>query len=111
MAAAGAGPHTCTCRRCKCRRPRWHGAGGAGHQPGRAQGRAGLSDFAASISNAYANEITWTAWLRPFRKRTSLTVDEAERLYEGMRACLLEPTEKVRAELVFPKGAMSTSSC
>lgn len=37
--------------------------------------------------------------LHPYRKRTSLTPVEVERLYEGMRACLLEAIEKVRAEM------------
>ena len=56
-------------------------------------------DFVAGIGNAYADEILWHARLHPFRKRTSLKPDEIERLYDGMRACLLEATEKVRVEM------------
>jgi hypothetical protein len=37
--------------------------------------------------------------LHPYRKKTSLTPDEVDRLYDGVRACLLEATEKVRAEM------------
>ena len=41
--------------------------------------------------------VRWHARLHPFRKRTSLKPDEIERLYDGMRTCLLEATEKARA--------------
>ena len=57
------------------------------------------SEFVAGIGNAYADEIRWHARLHPFRKRTSLSPDEVDRLYDGMRTCLLEATEKVRAEM------------
>jgi formamidopyrimidine-DNA glycosylase len=57
------------------------------------------SEFVAGIGNAYADEILWHARLHPFRKRTSLKPEEIDRLYDGMRACLLEATEKVRAEM------------
>lgn len=56
-------------------------------------------DFVAGIGNAYADEVLWHARLHPYRKKTSLTVEEVDRLYDGMRACLLEATEKVRAEM------------
>jgi formamidopyrimidine-DNA glycosylase len=56
-------------------------------------------DFVAGIGNAYADEILWTAKLHPYRKKTSLTPEEVDRLYDGMRACLLEAIEKVRAEM------------
>ncbi|HLY25771.1 MAG TPA: DNA-formamidopyrimidine glycosylase family protein, partial [Aggregatilineales bacterium] len=56
-------------------------------------------DFVAGIGNAYADEILWTAKLHPYRKRTSLTSEEVDRLYDGMRACLLDAIEKVRAEM------------
>jgi formamidopyrimidine-DNA glycosylase len=56
-------------------------------------------DFVAGIGNAYADEILWHAMLHPYRKKTSLTPEEVDRLYDGMRACLLEATEKVRAEM------------
>ncbi len=57
------------------------------------------SEFVAGIGNAYADEILWHARLHPYRKRTSLTAEEVDRLYDGMRACLLEAIEKVRAEM------------
>jgi formamidopyrimidine-DNA glycosylase len=57
------------------------------------------SEFVAGIGNAYADEILWHARLHPFRKRTSLKPDEIDRLYDGMRTCLLEATETVRAEM------------
>jgi formamidopyrimidine-DNA glycosylase len=57
------------------------------------------SEFVAGIGNAYADEILWAARLHPYRKRTSLTGEEVDRLYDGMRSCLLEATEKVRTEM------------
>jgi formamidopyrimidine-DNA glycosylase len=57
------------------------------------------SDFVAGIGNAYADEILWAAQIHPYRKRTSLTADEVQRLYDGMRSTLIEATEKVRAEM------------
>src|SRR5579859_1581907 len=57
------------------------------------------SDFVAGIGNAYADEVLWWARIHPYRKKTSLTAEEVDRLYDGMRACLLEATEKVRAEM------------
>jgi formamidopyrimidine-DNA glycosylase len=57
------------------------------------------SEFVAGIGNAYADEILWHARLHPFRKRTSLKPEDLDRLYDGMRTCLLEAIEKVRAEM------------
>jgi formamidopyrimidine-DNA glycosylase len=57
------------------------------------------SEFVAGIGNAYADEILWHARLHPYRKRTSLKPDEIDRLYDGMRTCLLEATAKVREEM------------
>ena len=56
-------------------------------------------DFVAGIGNAYADEVLWWAWLHTYRKRASLTPEEVDRLYDGMRACLLEAIETVRAEM------------
>ena len=56
-------------------------------------------DFVAGIGNAYADEVLWWARLHPYRKKTSLSPEEVDRLYDGMRACLLEAIEKVRAEM------------
>ncbi len=57
------------------------------------------AEFLAGIGNAYADEILWAAQLHPFRKRTSLSADEADRLYDAMRRTLLNAQEKVRAEM------------
>lgn len=57
------------------------------------------SDFVAGIGNAYADEILWAARLHPYRKRTQLTAEEIDRLYDAMRAVLLDAVEKVRAEM------------
>lgn len=56
-------------------------------------------EFIAGIGNAYADEILWEAQLHPYRKRTSLSEEEIAQLYQGMRTCLREATEKVRAEM------------
>jgi formamidopyrimidine-DNA glycosylase len=56
-------------------------------------------DFVAGIGNAHADEILWQARLHPYRKRTSLTAEEVDRLYDGMRARLLQVTAKVRVEM------------
>lgn len=57
------------------------------------------SDFVAGIGNAYADEILWAARLHPYRKRTQLTAEEIDRLYDALRAVLLDAVEKVRAEM------------
>lgn len=56
-------------------------------------------EFIAGIGNAYADEVLWQARLHPYRKRTSLSEEEIAQLYEGMRTCLAEATEKVRSEM------------
>ncbi|HLF26295.1 MAG TPA: zinc finger domain-containing protein [Anaerolineae bacterium] len=53
----------------------------------------------AGIGNACADEILWAARLHPYRKRTQLTAEEMGRLYDALRATLLEAIEKVRAEM------------
>jgi formamidopyrimidine-DNA glycosylase len=56
-------------------------------------------EFVAGIGNAYADEILWEACLYPFRKRTQLTSQEIERLYQAMRTTLLASIDKVRLEM------------
>jgi formamidopyrimidine-DNA glycosylase len=56
-------------------------------------------DLVAGIGNAYADEILWRAQIHPYRKRTRLTSEEIDRLYEAMQATLREATEQVRAEM------------
>ncbi len=55
--------------------------------------------FIAGIGNAYADEILWAARLNPYRRRTRLTSEEIDRLYEAMVATLREATDRVRAEM------------
>jgi formamidopyrimidine-DNA glycosylase len=52
--------------------------------------------FVAGIGNAYADEILWHARLHPYRKRTSLTPEEIEALFEAVRTTLSESIEQVR---------------
>jgi formamidopyrimidine-DNA glycosylase len=56
-------------------------------------------EFIAGIGNAYADEILWVARLHPYRKRTQLTAEEVERLYDAIGVTLRDATAKVRAEM------------
>jgi formamidopyrimidine-DNA glycosylase len=56
-------------------------------------------EFVAGIGNAYADEILWHARLHPYRKRTQLTADEVERLYQAMQSTLRDATAQVQAEM------------
>lgn len=53
--------------------------------------------FVAGIGNAYSDEILWEAQLAPFRKRSTLTDDEVERLYVAMRRVLADAIDRIRA--------------
>jgi formamidopyrimidine-DNA glycosylase len=55
--------------------------------------------FIAGIGNAYADEILWTARLHPFRKRTDLTSEEIDRLYQAVGSTLRQSIEQVRREM------------
>jgi formamidopyrimidine-DNA glycosylase len=57
------------------------------------------AQFVAGIGNAYADEILWHARIHPYRKRTSLTGEESDRLHASMQTALRESTEKVREEM------------
>jgi len=57
------------------------------------------SDFIAGIGNAYADEILWAARIHPYRKRTQLTADQVNQLYEAMQTTLRDAVEHVRAEM------------
>jgi formamidopyrimidine-DNA glycosylase len=52
--------------------------------------------FVAGIGNAYADEILWEARLAPFRKRSSLSDVQIERLYHAMRRVLGEAVDELR---------------
>jgi formamidopyrimidine-DNA glycosylase len=56
-------------------------------------------EFIAGIGNAYADEILWAACLHPYRKRTQLTPEGIDRLYQAMQTTLRAAIEKVRAEM------------
>ena len=58
--------------------------------------------FVAGIGNAYSDEILWEARLAPFRRRSSLTDDDVERLYTAMRRVLADATDRLRT-LVPPE--------
>jgi formamidopyrimidine-DNA glycosylase len=57
--------------------------------------------FVAGIGNAYSDEILWEAKLAPFRKRSTLSPADIDRLYEAMRSVLGDAKERLR-ELVPP---------
>jgi formamidopyrimidine-DNA glycosylase len=56
-------------------------------------------ELVAGIGNAYADEILWAARIHPYRKRTQLTSQEIDRLYQAMQTTLHEAVEQVRAEM------------
>jgi formamidopyrimidine-DNA glycosylase len=55
--------------------------------------------FVTGIGNAYADEILWEAQLHPFRKRTSLSADEVERLHASVHSTLAAAVDQVRREM------------
>lgn len=57
--------------------------------------------FVAGIGNAYSDEILWHARLAPFRRRSSISDDDVERLYHAMREVLADAITRLR-ELVPP---------
>jgi formamidopyrimidine-DNA glycosylase len=52
----------------------------------------------SGIGNAYSDEILFRARLSPFRQTHQLSAEEAERLYNAIRAVLTEWIERLRAE-------------
>jgi formamidopyrimidine-DNA glycosylase len=50
----------------------------------------------AGIGNAYADEICFAAGIHPYRKRTSLSDDEIERLYQAMQSVLRDAIATLR---------------
>ena len=67
-----------------------------GRRRGEIKGILTNQAFVAGIGNAYADEILWRARLYPFRRRPSLSDAEVHRLYEAMRAELVEAIEELR---------------
>lgn len=56
-------------------------------------------EFIAGIGNAYADEILWAAKVHPYRKRTQLSGEEIDRLYQAIQSTLREAIDKVRIEM------------
>jgi formamidopyrimidine-DNA glycosylase len=52
--------------------------------------------FVAGIGNAYSDEILWEARLAPFRKRSTISDDDVERLYTAMRTVLADAIDHLR---------------
>ena len=52
---------------------------------GEIKGVLRTQEFIAGIGNAYADEILFHAGISPFRKRTRLSAEEVERLYQAVR--------------------------
>ena len=55
--------------------------------------------FVAGIGNAYADEILFTARLQPFRKRSTLAVEEIDELYAAMRSTLAASIHLLRGRV------------
>lgn len=55
--------------------------------------------FLAGIGNAYADEILFRASIHPFRKRSELSEEEVDGLYESVRAVLKEGVERVSTRM------------
>ncbi len=52
--------------------------------------------FVAGIGNAYSDEILWAARLSPFRRRSTLAVEEVDALYMAMRETVAGSIEILR---------------
>jgi formamidopyrimidine-DNA glycosylase len=64
--------------------------------PGELKNLLRNQEFVAGIGNAYSDEVLHAARLLPFRKRTSLAVDEVDELYRAMRATIEHAIEVLR---------------
>lgn len=66
---------------------------------GEIKGVLSREQFLAGIGNAYADEILWQARLNPYRKVSTLSPEEIDRLYAAMNVTLRESIEKVEAAM------------
>jgi len=66
---------------------------------GEIKGVLSREQFLAGIGNAYADEILWQARLHPYRKVSTLSPQEIDRLYTAMNVTLRESIEKVEAAM------------
>jgi formamidopyrimidine-DNA glycosylase len=80
--------------------------------------------FLAGIGNAYADEILFCAGILPFRRRSSLSAEEVNRLYRAVRSVLSGAIEELRKRVgasihreirdfmkVHGKGGQLCSAC
>ena len=66
---------------------------------GEIKGVLSREQFLAGIGNAYADEILWQARLHPYRKVSSMSAQEIDRLYTAMNVTLRESIKKVEAAM------------
>jgi formamidopyrimidine-DNA glycosylase len=66
---------------------------------GEIKGVLSREQFLAGVGNAYADEILWQARLHPYRKVSSMTPEEIDRLYTAMNVTLRDSIEKVEAAM------------
>lgn len=52
--------------------------------------------FVAGIGNCYSDEILWAAGLAPFRKRSTLAVEEVDRLHQATKETLTWAVDELR---------------
>jgi formamidopyrimidine-DNA glycosylase len=64
--------------------------------PGELKSLLRNSHFVAGIGNAYSDEILWEARLAPLRRRSTLSMEEIDRLYAAMRSVLADASERLR---------------
>jgi formamidopyrimidine-DNA glycosylase len=67
--------------------------------PGELKNLLRNQSFVAGIGNAYSDEVLHAAHLLPFRKRSSLAVEEIDALYGAMRATLASAIEVLEARV------------
>ena len=67
--------------------------------PGELKSLLRNQEFVAGIGNAYSDEILFAARLNPFRKRSSLAVEEIDELYAAMRETLARASATLRVRV------------
>ena len=67
--------------------------------PGELKSLLRNQSFVAGIGNAYSDEILWQARLSPFRRRSSLAVEETAALYVATRGTLAAAIDILRARV------------
>ncbi|MEO8470387.1 MAG: DNA-formamidopyrimidine glycosylase family protein [Chloroflexota bacterium] len=67
--------------------------------PGELKSLLRNQEFVAGIGNAYSDEILFAARLNPFRKRSSLAVEEIDELYAAVRVTLARASVTLRVRV------------